>query len=68
MRSDLKGAGLGERLMRKLIAHLRQRGTRRLVGDVLKDNLRMIQLARELGFQIDPKHPDPEVVRVRMDL
>ena len=68
VRSDLKGAGLGERLMRKLIAHLRQRGTRRLVGDVLKDNLRMIQLARELGFQIDPKHPDPEVVRVRMDL
>jgi acetyltransferase len=46
VRSDIKGGGLGERLMRKLIQHLQRRGTRRLVGSVLHENPRMLQLAR----------------------
>jgi len=53
VRSDLKGGGLGERLMRKLIAHLRQRGTQRLVATVLSENERMLELARELGFEFE---------------
>ncbi|MFN3493800.1 MAG: GNAT family N-acetyltransferase [Hydrogenophaga sp.] len=51
VRSDLKGSGLGHRLMRKLIGHLRQRGTQRLVGTVLRINHGMLELARALGFQ-----------------
>ncbi len=58
VRSDLKGGGLGERLMRKLIAHLRQRGTRRLVATVLRENERMLELARELGFEHDREQPE----------
>jgi acetyltransferase len=54
VRSDLKGSGLGERLMRKLIDHQRARGTRRLVSSVLADNRRMLQLALDLGFAVAP--------------
>ncbi|MFO1325811.1 MAG: acetate--CoA ligase family protein [Rubrivivax sp.] len=50
VRSDLKGGGLGELLMKKLVRHLRERGTRRLVATVLRENARMLELARDLGF------------------
>jgi acetyltransferase len=50
VRSDLKGQGLGRLLMEALIAHLRQRGTRRLVGEVLAENRGMRALCQRLGF------------------
>ena len=50
VRSDLKGQGLGGRLMRTLIEYLRQRGTRQLVGEVLGENRAMLGLCRHLGF------------------
>jgi acetyltransferase len=68
VRSDLKGGGLGELLMRKLITHFRSRGTRRMVGDVLKENERMLELARHLGFEVDPSAPDPDTTRVVLAL
>jgi acetyltransferase len=37
--------------MRKMIGHLRGRGTLRLVGTVLRENTGMLELARALGFQ-----------------
>ncbi len=52
VRSDLKGRGLGLRLMQALIDHLQQRGTRRLVGTVLAENTGMLALCRRLGFAI----------------
>lgn len=57
VRSDLKGGGLGRRLMRKLIAHLRARGTQQLVGTVLTENTGMLGLVRSLGF-VDQDHPE----------
>lgn len=54
VRSDLKGGGLGMLLMNKLIAHLRQRGTGRLVGSVLQENTGMLALAARLGFEVLP--------------
>jgi acetyltransferase len=66
VRSDLKGSGLGELLMRKLIHHFRTRGTARLVGYVLKDNGRMLELARHLGFEVDLSHDDPDSTRVAL--
>lgn len=51
VRSDLKGAGLGRRLMDKMIGHLRERGTQRMVGTVLRENAGMLGLARAMGFR-----------------
>lgn len=51
VRSDMKGQGLGEYLMRKIIVYCRQRGTREIVGDILRENQAMRTLATELGFQ-----------------
>ena len=50
VRSDIKGGGLGELLMRKMIDYLRDHGTQRLVATVLHENLRMRELAHDLGF------------------
>ena len=68
VRSDLKGGGLGELLMRKLIRHFETRGTQCMVGDVLKENERMLELARQLGFAIDPAHDEPDTARLRLSL
>ena len=68
VRSDLKGGGLGELLMRKLIDYLRALGTRRLVATVLTHNLRMLELARRLGFVDDGAQPDPDTRAIYLDL
>ncbi|QCB47198.1 bifunctional acetate--CoA ligase family protein/GNAT family N-acetyltransferase [Hydrogenophaga sp. PAMC20947] len=59
VRSDLKGSGLGHRLMSKMIEHLRARGTHRLVGTVLRENKGMLELSRSLGFQESANPGDP---------
>jgi acetyltransferase len=67
VRTDMKGQGLGEALMRKIIAYCRQRGTREIVGDILRENQAMRTLASELGFQpVGP--PASDVVEVRLPL
>jgi len=40
-------ARLGELLMRKLIGYLRQRGTRRLVATVLRENASMLKVFKK---------------------
>ncbi len=59
VRSDLKGSGLGHRLMNKMIQYLRARGTQRLVGTVLRINRGMLELAHTLGFQESDSPSDP---------
>ncbi len=51
IRSELKGKGLGQLLMDKLIGYLRAQGTQRIVATVLRENHRMLELAHSLGFQ-----------------
>jgi acetyltransferase len=68
VRSDLKGGGLGERLMRKLIDHLRARGTQRLTATVLRENARMMELARDLGFTVKGSEEDPTVWAIALPL
>lgn len=53
VRSDLKGLGLGRRLMEKLIAYTRYHGLKRLNGITMPNNRGMVALARKLGFQVD---------------
>jgi acetyltransferase len=65
VRSDLKGQGLGRLLMEALIAHWRQRGTQRLVGEVLTENRGMRMLCQRLGFV---EKPDGDVVLMSLAL
>jgi acetyltransferase len=71
VRSDLKGTGLGHRLMVKIIEYLRAHGTQRIVGTVLRENTGMLELARSVGFQesADPSDPQDRSTRgVSLDL
>ena len=67
VRSDLKGSGLGKRLLVKMIDYCRSRGTKVIAGQVLKDNRRMIGFVEHLGF-----HPvrtvDDDIVEMEMKL
>jgi acetyltransferase len=67
IRSDLKGMGLGHRLMDKLITYFRQRGTRRLVGESLAENRAMIELMHDLGFDVRSRIGDG-IVELSLDL
>jgi len=51
VRSDLKGGGLGSLMLDRLIEHARSRGIGRLVGFVLRENTRMLKLARRHGLR-----------------
>jgi len=68
VRSDLKGGGLGEHLMRKLIDYLRARGTQRLVATVLRENTRMLDLATGLGFTTEAAQPDDDTCAIQLPL
>jgi len=67
VRSDMKGQGLGDLLMRKIIAYCRQRGTGQIVGDILRENQAMRRLATELGFENVPGNSG-EVIEMRLKL
>jgi acetyltransferase len=68
VRSDLKGRGLGWRLMQHLIAYARAEGLEELHGCVLSENTVMLQMCRELGFSVQPEPGDPGVRRVALNL
>ncbi len=67
VRSDLKGHGLGQILMSKLIAYCRLRGTRAIVGEALPQNTRVIKLVRKLGFEVS-KNPADDTMLLRLPL
>jgi len=52
VRSALKGHGVGWLLMRRVIDHAREKGLRRVYGDVLAENTAMLQMAGDLGFHV----------------
>ncbi len=68
VRSDLHRRGLGHRLLDKVVRYCRSRGTQRLVGLVLPENLKMLELAQTLGFELDESTPDRDILRVVMPL
>jgi acetyltransferase len=52
IRSDLKGRGLGWKLMELMIRYGRSEGLRQIQGQVLRENIMMLQMCAELGFQV----------------
>ncbi|WP_047607490.1 bifunctional acetate--CoA ligase family protein/GNAT family N-acetyltransferase [Rahnella aquatilis] len=53
VRSDLKGLGLGRRLLDKMIHYAAEHGLQRLTGITMPNNRGMITLARKLEFDVD---------------
>jgi acetyltransferase len=68
VRSDFKGKGLGWTLMQTIIEYARSEGLRTIEGQVLKDNVTMLQMCAELGFRIASDPDDPSVNMVSLDL
>ena len=68
VRSDMKGHGLGYRLMNEIIDYARDQGLKVIHGDVLAENTTMLQMCDELGFERSPHPDDSSVVSVRIDL
>lgn len=58
VRSDLKGIGLGRRLLEKMIAYTREHGLQQLNGITMPRNQGMLALARKLGFTVDIQMED----------
>ena len=52
VRSPLKGHGLGWELMQRVIDYAKEKGLRRVCGDVLAENTTMLQMCAELGFHV----------------
>jgi len=53
LRSRLKGHGLGWLLMRHIIDYAKEKGLQRIYGDVLIENVTMLQMCSELGFRAE---------------
>jgi acetyltransferase len=62
LRSDLKGRGLGRRLMEVLLDEADARGFEVVWGTILADNTAMVRLARRLGFAIERDPDDFQLV------
>lgn len=68
VRSDLKGRGLGWLMMQQIVEYARSEGLQRLEGQVLNDNTTMLQMCRELGFEIRPDEGDGGIMKVSLSL
>jgi acetyltransferase len=68
VRSDLKGHGLGWLLMQLIIEYARSEGIRSIKGQVLHENMMMLDMCRNLGFHIasDPQEPSSAIVTLSL--
>ena len=63
VRSDLKGHGIGRHLMKRLVDYARTRHVDTLYGDILRENVPMVEFMRGLGFAIDDIPESEAIVR-----
>jgi acetyltransferase len=68
VRSDLKGRGLGWRLMQLMIDYAAAEGLRAIEGQVLRQNTTMLAMCRQLGFSIAPDPADHDIYVVRLPI
>ena len=68
LRSDLKGHGLGWKLMELMIQYARAEGLHQIDGEVLSGNVAMLKMCRELGFSVSANEDDQSVAGVSLSL
>jgi acetyltransferase len=68
VRSDLKGRGLGWKLMELMIGYARSEGLKRIEGQVLRENSAMLQMCGELGFHIKADPHDAHICVAMLSL
>ncbi|SEG76855.1 bifunctional acetate--CoA ligase family protein/GNAT family N-acetyltransferase [Bosea lathyri] len=68
VRTDIKGRGLGSRLMSEIIGHAREKGYRTVFGHILRENRGMLRMAGELGFDMTSDPQDMAIVRATLAL
>ncbi|MBJ6983345.1 bifunctional acetate--CoA ligase family protein/GNAT family N-acetyltransferase [Luteimonas sp. MC1750] len=66
VRSDLKGAGLGWKLMQEMIGVARWMGLEMIEGQVLRENSTMLAMCRRLGFKVVPDPDDATLMLVTL--
>ena len=65
---DWRGSGLAKQLLASLVRRARYDGYTRMEGAVIANNLKMLALARKLGFKAHAEADDAGVVRVERAL
>jgi acetyltransferase len=68
LRSDLKGRGLGWTLMQLIIEYARSERLKVISGDVLQENVVMLDMCRNLGFQVKADPAESDICNVRLKL
>lgn len=68
VRSDLKGQGIGRRLLQQVIDRAPLIGVSRVVGLILPENAGMLALATELGFEMRSDPDEAGVLRASLGL
>ncbi len=68
LRSDLKGLGLGWKLMELIIEYGRSEKLQRIEGQVLSENTTMLRMCGEFGFDIQHDPSDPTIMIARLSL
>ncbi|MBO0905605.1 bifunctional acetate--CoA ligase family protein/GNAT family N-acetyltransferase [Jiella sonneratiae] len=68
VRSDMKGRGLGYTLMSAILDHARARGLSRIYGEILRENVGMLKLSRDLGFSPEATADITDVAHVSLRL
>jgi acetyltransferase len=68
LRSDLKGQGLGWKLMKYMIEFARQEGIKEVEGQVMNENGPMLSMNQALGFRIVDDPQEHGVKKVILDL
>lgn len=68
VQTDWKGKGLGLQMMNLLIEHARHRKLEALYGEVLTENLPMLEMCRELDFKLTRDPDDFSLTHVELML
>jgi RimJ/RimL family protein N-acetyltransferase len=68
IRSDRKSHGLGWQLMQLIIAYGRAKGLAAIEGEVLHENTQMLDMCRELGFEVSIAPGASYICNVRLAL